>query len=160
MANSRSKRNPVTVPGAWLPFSLELLKSRAFAELSPPALKLLMDLCAQLGMNAKHNGDLCAAWSLMQPRGWSSKTTLRAAMRELIAIGLVVETRHHDRRRCALYAVTLWPLDCDLSKLDVKPGCFSFHDWAATSTRSEKPTPERPAKWKSARVEKTVSLGP
>lgn len=156
MANARSlaksKKNPVTVVGPWFAMPLDFLRSRAWAGLSPHAAKMLLDLCAGLGPNAKGNGDLSAAPAVMRPKGWASTATRVAALHELEQANLIVVTRRGDRRKCTLYAVTLWPLQCDFSKLDHGPGCFTTADWQQGRTDlAERPTIEAPAKWKAPR---------
>lgn len=155
MANGRSlgrtKKNPVTVSGPWLAMPLDFLRSRAWAELSLHGARMLMDLCAGLGRNAKGNGDLSAAPAVMRPKGWVSTATRVAALKELEDAGLIVITRRGDRRRCTLYAVTLWPLQCDFSKLDHGPGCCTTADWHVRADRAEHPTMAAPAKWNTTR---------
>lgn len=149
MSNGRGtkKKDPVTVVGPWLPMPLDFLHSRAWAELSPHAAKMLLDLCAGLGRNAKLNGDLSAAPTVMQPKGWCSNATRVAALRELEDARLISLTRRGNRRLCALYAVTLWPLHCDLRKLDYGPGSYTTSDWQNVSAdRAKTPTTDRPAK--------------
>ncbi len=150
--NERTRKNPVTVSGPWFAMPIEFLRSRAWAELSPHAAKMLLDLCAGLGPNAKGNGDLSAAPAIMRPKGWVSTANRVAALSELEAAGLVATMRRGNRRLCALYAVTLWPLQCDLSKLDFGPAAFSTSDWLKLSTdRAASPTYEAPARWTALR---------
>jgi len=147
MANGRKgHRNQVTVRGQWLPFPVNFLRSRVCAELSHPALRLLVDLLSQLGFNAKGNGDLGASMTVMEVRGWTSKSALAGAVKELQAVGLLVVTRQGGRRRCSLYALTLWPVHCDPDKLDYGAvGSYGTDDWKADPERAEAPSIERPA---------------
>ncbi len=148
---SKSKEK-VDVSGPWFPMPLELIKSRAFAELSLHGAKLFFDLAAQLGANAYRNGDLTAAPDVMLIRGWTSRTTLRAALKELEEADLLIQTRFGDKRKCSLYALTPWPLHCNLEKLDVRPGCYTKTDWAMKGEFLRKPpTKDEPAKWHSVR---------
>lgn len=153
MSNGRGtrKKASVSVRGPWLAMPLDFLQSRACAELSPAGLKMFVDLCAQLGPNARGNGDLSASPATLAPRGWGrSNATRIAALRELVDAKLVAITRQGDRRRCALYAVTLWPIQCDPGKLEYGPGSYSTADWEADG-RAAKPTVEQPAKPRSVR---------
>lgn len=146
------KKDPVTVRGPWFAMPIDFLRSRACAELSPRALKMLLDLCSQLGPNARRNGDLSAAPTLMIPRGWTSKATQDAVIRELLDAGLLAKTRQGGRNRCSLYAVTLWPMDCDFAKLDHGPGCYATTDWhRGDKWRTDPPSMEQPAAWSKAR---------
>jgi hypothetical protein len=154
----RARKNPVTVSGPWFAMPLDFLQSRAWAELSPHAAKMLLDLCAGLGRNASGNGDLSAAPAVLQPKGWTSVATRVAALQELERVGLIVITRRGNRRKCNLYAVTLWPMDCDFTKLDHGPGAYSTSDWQrATPRGAEKPTKDAPAVWRPLRENENSS---
>ena len=148
----KATRNPVSVRGPWIAMPLDFLRSRAWCELSPHASRMLMDLCSALGPNAKGNGDLSAAPAVMAPKGWASSGTKAAALKELELAGLVAITRQGGRRRCTLYAVTLWPLDCDPGKIEVSPGAFTTLDWEGPKgERAKPPTITEPAAWKAVR---------
>lgn len=87
----------------------DLLKSREFNALSGSAIKALLFLAAQY--NGRNNGDLSAAKSMLLAAGWRSGATGRRAINELLDAEFAVVTRHGDRRRCTLYAVTWLPID-------------------------------------------------
>jgi hypothetical protein len=113
---------------------------------------MLFDLCALLGPNGKGNGDLSAAPGPMRARGWGSTATRTAALRELQVAKLLVVTRQGGRRLCTLYAITLWPLQCDMNKLDAGPGAFSTRDWEGVgATLAQPPTADSPAQWRAVR---------
>ena len=150
--NRSSKKRSIAVSGAWLPMPLEFLRSRASAELSPHAAKLMLDVFALLGPNAVGNGDLSLSPKTMNVRGWSGRSSLQSAVQELIEYGLLIKTRQGSRLDCSLFACTLFPMDCDLSKLDVKPGCYLTRDFAGPDGKLvSKPTEEAPARWRRAR---------
>ena len=141
-----SKKRGVSVVGAWTPVPLAFLRSSACASLSPHASKLLLDAISMLGPNASGNGDLSLAPSIMALRGWRSRSTLSAAIAELEACSLLVQTRVHRRRDCALFAVGLYPIDCDHGKLDVGAvGSYTTHDWEEAGAKP--PSEEAPARW-------------
>jgi hypothetical protein len=147
-----SRKKSIAVSGSWLPIPLEFLRSRAAAELSPHAAKLLLDVLALLGPNAVGNGDVNLTPKTMMARGWPGRESLKAAVMELIECGLLVQTRQGSRLDCSLFACTLYPLDCDLAKIDVKPGCYLTRDYAGTDGKQAgKPTEEAPARWRRAR---------
>lgn len=156
MGRDRTKKHSIAVSGAWLPVPLEFLRSRACAELSPHAAKLLLDLMALLGPNATRNGDLSLAPKAMKARGWSGRETLRMAVAELLSHGLLAQTRQGSRRDCSLYALTLYPVNCEVDKLDfgAGPGSYTTQDWRAHG--DSMPTEAKPAMWRRAR--KTVLL--
>ena len=157
MSKNKSKHG-IAVTGSWIPLPLEFLRSRACAELSPHAAKLLLDLFALLGPNATRNGDLSLTPKVMASRGWPGRSSLAAAVRELLAHGLLAQTRQGSRLDCNLYAVTLYPLNCDLSKLDVKPGTYKFTDYMGDcASWANPPTEEKPAQWRHARKTQTVA---
>ena len=109
---------------AFVSVPLSVLNSRAYTEASPYARMLLFDLFAQY--RGENNGDLCAAWKVMQPRGWRSELTLQRAKQDLLKLGLIVETRKGARpNKASLYAVTWCALDHCNGKLDISPAVFS-----------------------------------
>jgi hypothetical protein len=109
--------------GAFMTLPLVVLNSRAYIEASPHARMLLIDLFAQY--RGDNNGDLSACWKFMQPRGWRSEATLSKAKRQLIDLGLIVETRKGARpNKASLYAVTWCALDHCGGKLDISLQSF------------------------------------
>lgn len=85
---------------------------------SPNAIKLLIAIAR--AYNGKNNGDLCAAFSLMKKRGWSSQTTLDWGLKELQHYGLIQKTRQGDlTKKPSLYALTWLPIDDIGQKLEL-----------------------------------------
>ena len=152
-----TKKRSIAIVGPWLPLPLEFLRSRACAELSPHASKLLLDVLSMLGPNASRNGDIAITPKLMAYRGWSSKSSLGAAVRELVEHGLLTQTRQGSRLDCSLYACSLFPLDCDMRKLDVGPSSYRTSDWMCGGALANPPTAASPAAWRRARKTKTLS---
>lgn len=95
--------------GAFTPLPRVCLQSKSFARLSPYSVKLLFDLMAQY--NGFNNGDLSAAWRLMQPRGWKSRDTLGNALRELLEGSWLIKTRQGGLHKCSLFALSLFAID-------------------------------------------------
>ena len=152
------RKNPVAARGLWTPISLEFLNSAVCASLSPHASKLLLDVHAQFGPNASRNGDICLAPKVMFRRGWKSRATLNATVKELVAAGILIQTRQGSRLDCSLFACTLYPLDCDLSKLDVRPGSYRTTDYMNGKPALAKPPTEKtPAQWNQPRKTTTVA---
>lgn len=149
--SDRGRKRGIAVTGSWLPLPIEFLRSRACAELSPHGMKLLVDMLSMLGPNATRNGDLCLTPKVMAVRGWSSKSSLSAAISELQDHGLVVQTRQGSRLDCTLWAVALYPLDCDMRKLDVGPGSYRTTDWMHGGALANPPTEGSKAVWRHAR---------
>jgi hypothetical protein len=124
MANKRYKdAKDKRDGGAFVTIPQSVLQSRAYIDASPHARMLLLDLTMQY--RGDNNGDLCAAWKLMRPRGWRSEATLNKAKRELIEFGLIVEARKGARpNKASLYALTWHALDHCNGKLDMSPQGF------------------------------------
>ncbi|MGC3986246.1 MAG: hypothetical protein QM777_16885 [Pseudorhodoferax sp.] len=135
---------------------LEFLRSRACAELSVHGTKLLLDVLSMLGPNATRNGDISLAPKLMAVRGWSGRSTLNAAVKELEEHGLLVRTRQGGRLDCTLYALTLYPVNCDVKKLDPHAvGSYTTRDF--TKAGANAPTEQQPAAWRQARKTQPVT---
>lgn len=104
---------------AFLPFRLDVLRSKALASLSPYASKLLLDIASQWSFGK--NGDASVAFEkVLRVRGWRSKATLYKALRELEASGLIVQTRQGSLHKCSLYALGWLAIDECAGKLDVR----------------------------------------
>lgn len=109
--------------GAFFTVPAAVLNGAAYLGCSAHARMLLFDLLAQY--RGDNNGDLCAAWKLMHPRGWKSEETLHKAKRELIEASLIVETRKGARpNKCSLFALTWHSLDDCGGKLDMSARSF------------------------------------
>ena len=105
----------------------DIFTSREYAALSAIAVKALVDLYTQF--RGKNNGDMTAAWTIMQPRGWVSKDTLARAVRELLDAGWIAVTRQGGRRISTLYGVTWLGIDPCGGKLDVTPNPVPLMSW-------------------------------
>lgn len=147
----RRKKNGIAVSAPWLPMPLTFLRSRARAELSPHAAKLLLDVLAMMGPNATGNGDISLAPKLMNIQGWPGRQSLGAAVRELVDYGLLVQTRQGSRLDCSLYACTLFPIACDLRKLDIARPAHLASDYMCDGALASPPTIDKPAAWRRAR---------
>ena len=104
-----------------------VLEGDCFAQLSPRAVKLLIDLGTQYRGN--NNGDFQMSWKHMQTRGWKSKQQLYLARDELVESGFIVVSRQGGKNRCSLYALTFFAIDeCD-GKLDIPETRVAPNDW-------------------------------
>jgi hypothetical protein len=56
----------------------------------------------------------------MEKRGWKSRDTLNKARQELLDCELILVSRHGDRKRATLYALTFFAIDECNGKLDIK----------------------------------------
>ena len=114
--------------GAFLPFRLDVLRSSALAALSPYASKLLLDIASQWSMGK--NGDASVAFEkVLRARGWRSKATLYKALKELVASGLIMQTRQGSLHECSLYALGWLAIDDCGNKLDVKQTASPLDHW-------------------------------
>lgn len=152
-----NKKRGIAVTGPWLPVSLNFLRSRACSELSPHGAKLLLDVLSLLSTNASRNGDICLTPKLMAVRGWPGRASLRAAVMELVNNNLLFLTKQGSRLDCSLFACTLYPLDCDFGKLDVRPGCYFTSAYVGDGSMQKEPTDQEPARWRRARKTETVA---
>lgn len=107
---------------------LAVLETQKYVALSPWARVLLLEIQRQYsGFN---NGDISVPWSLMSQRGFKSKGTLDAALRELLECGFIVVTRQGGRHKCSLYANTWDGIDEVIDKRTKRPK----HDHPSTTT--------------------------
>jgi hypothetical protein len=115
-----------------------VLDSDNYKALSFKARALLLDLGAQF--RGANNGDLAAAWSVMRRRGWKSKDTLQRALKELLAAGMIEQTRWGGLHCCSLYAFTWLPIDECGGKLDVAGTKIASQAWRKSdfAARAEK----------------------
>lgn len=113
--------------GRFVAIPTQILLSDQYANLGAWSVKLLMDLSAQY--NGKNNGDLCAAFSMVQKRGWRSKGTLAHALTELIDAGFIMKTRQGGKHKASLYAVTFRGVDDCGGKLDINPTPVPPNTW-------------------------------
>ena len=127
MAQSRAKAKGRRESGSYVAMPHGVLRHPNFANLTPRATKLLMDLCSVY--NGRNNGDMATAWSTMKFRGWRSRDQLGKAQQELLAKGFIIKTRQGGRNRCNLFAVTIWAIDdCD-GKLEISATNTPKGEW-------------------------------
>jgi hypothetical protein len=85
-----------------------LLDSPAYLALSYSARALYVDLRRKL--SATNNGNINATLSALKHRGWRSSATLNMALKELLAVGLIAQTRQggiaYMSKVCSLYRFT------------------------------------------------------
>jgi len=118
MARTREKIKGRSSSRRFLALPHVVLEHRDFVSLSNKAIKLLLDLAMQY--NGSNNGDLCATFSMMKKRGWSSNDQRSKALKELLDKNLIVLTRQGGRKIANLYAITWQPIDECKGKLDVR----------------------------------------
>lgn len=112
-----------------------VMDSQAFAALRPSSVLLLLLLARQLTKD--NNGHLHAAYKWCRNYGIGSEHTLRDAIAQLIAHGLIYRTRSHGANGAwARYAVTWLPIKNreGLFLAGFKP--FSWRDWEPSEKKS------------------------
>ena len=102
-------------------------QSQVMRNLDPYSCKLFMGLQAQY--NGFNNGDMCITWSIMEKDGWRSRSTLQKAKQRLLDLDVIVCTRMGTRRRCALYALTIYDIDECHGKHDAQPTSSPPNSW-------------------------------
>ena len=116
-----------------------VMDSPAYIGLSGSAVKLLADLGRQY--HGRNNGDLSAAWKIMQPRGWRSRDTLARALAELLAARLIEKTRQGGLHACSLYALTWHAIDECGGKLEGPATRVASGLWKPPVQASKNATP-------------------
>lgn len=108
----------------------DLVSSPNWFKLYDRSQRLFIDLLSQY--NGKNNGDLCATWSFMKERGWTSAEKLSKALKELKYYGFIKVSRQGGRNSPTLLALTCFPIDeCD-SKHDLNTTSVATNDFKAT----------------------------
>lgn len=114
--------------GNFLPIPIAVLRCQAFANLSPYAAKLLLDIASQWQLG--RNGDASVAFeNVLQARGWRSKATLYKALKELRLSGLIVQTRQGSLHKCSLYALGWLAINECGGKLDLQATTRPINLW-------------------------------
>jgi hypothetical protein len=105
--------------GGFISIPHSVMASNNFIKLSSNGVKLLVDLGFQFRGN--NNGDLCATWSMMEKRGWKSRSTLHKSLNELLHYRFIVKTRQGGQHAASLYALTWKKIDECGGKLEMRP---------------------------------------
>lgn len=127
MGLSRDRAKKRRCNASYVAMPHHILTSAEYAQLSGYAVNLMLDLFGQF--KGSNNGDLCAAWKIMEKRGWRSRDTLGRALKELLAAGFISKTRQGGRNLSNLYAVTWLSIDDCGNKLDVMPTRVAANLW-------------------------------
>jgi len=142
-AKKRKRQRGRTTAGRFVSLPHVVLEASSYINLSPRAVKLLLDIAFQY--DGRNNGNLTVAWGFMEERGWSSKDTLSKAVQDLIEANLIVKTRTgrfmNPGARCDLYAITWQAIDeCPGKDLEVAPTATPPRKFSLE--RSKNPCPE------------------
>lgn len=149
---AKGKGGKVAVDGGWIGVPCDFLGSRACAELSPLAAKMLLTLMGQLRRNHGGNGRLDAHAPRLRRYGWTSVASARAALRELADADLIAQTVAGKKGTVGLYGITLFPMSCDPRGLEVGPGAWRVAQWRDRPGAADEPNADRPATWARPRA--------
>lgn len=122
--------------GSFLALPHSLLRHPVVAALSPRATKLLLDVAVEY--NGQNNGDLNAVLSRLKHRGWRSSSQLALAKRELLSVGLLVQTRQGGLNIPSLYALSWQKLDECAGKLEISEHAFDRLRFRSSSPHRER----------------------
>lgn len=145
-------RDKVAVGGDWFAVPVAFLASRACAELSPMATKMLVGFLGQLRSNHFGNGRMDACKATLRRLGWTSDASAQAAIKELISAGLLAVTRRGCKGTVGLFGLTLFPMHCQSKGLDVGPGAWTVATWREEPGVVDPPTDDAPAVWNRPRA--------
>ena len=107
-----------------------LTRHESWRLMSSWAHKLVADLSTQY--SGYNNGYLCAAWTLMQHRGWRSRTTLAKAVAELEHYRIIERTQQGGRNRPNLFGFSFRRIDrIEGRTLDVRGTAAPSDAWDA-----------------------------
>jgi hypothetical protein len=113
-----------------------VLESPGYRQAGHTARSLLLDLAMQY--SGHNNGKLTACAKYLRPLGWNSNDTVVRARRELMACGLLLETRKGARpNKAAWFALTWRALD-QAQGLDINPKLYR----SGAYMRPERAAPE------------------
>jgi len=116
-----AKAGKLDITGRWTALPHTVIHSVEYRKLGYAARALLFDIAAQY--NASNNGKLVCCMKYLKPLGWTSNDTITRALRELLASGLLVQTRQGmmpPYSKAAWFAIGWFNLDVR-SGLDIEP---------------------------------------
>lgn len=120
MGHSTFKRNGDKCDGkTFVRLPTVVLESPGYRQAGHPARSLLIDIAMQY--KGHNNGKLVACAKYLAPMGWTGNNTVQRAVRELLACGLLIETRKGARPNKAAWFALPWR-DLDQGQgLDIDP---------------------------------------
>ena len=125
MSKSHGKnKGRCDAPGGFAGIPRCVVSHSAYQQLSGGAIKLLVELASQF--KGRNNGDLTTAYSVLKKRGFNSKDTISRSTKELLAAGIIIQTRDgrftNPGGMCSLYALAWQAIDeCPSKNLEVSP---------------------------------------
>lgn len=120
----KSFTGKLDIAGRWTALPHVVIHSKEYRGLGFAARSLLFDIAAQY--NASNNGKLVCCMKYLKPLGWTSNDTITRALRELLASGLLIQTRQGMKPPCsqaAWFAIGWFGLDVRTG-LDIDPNKY------------------------------------
>ena len=119
---SKARRDTKRDGGRFLALPHEVIDCVAYRGLGHVGRSLLIDIARQY--NHHNNGKLTACMKYLRPLGWKSADTITRAKAELLASGLLIETRKGARPNKAAWYMLAW-FDIDISEgMDSQPETY------------------------------------
>ena len=119
---ARKQRDSKRDGGRFLALPHDVVNSAAYRALSHVARSLLIDIAMQY--SRYNNGKLTACMKYLRPLGWNSADTITRAKADLLASGLLIETRKGARPNKAGWYMLAWH-DLDIATgLDSQPETY------------------------------------
>lgn len=94
-----------------------VVRSPEFIRLDASAVKLFMHFAGQF--NGHNNGDFAIVENRYADAGFSGREAVQKAKKALLDSKFAVMTRQGHKRKCSLFALTIWPVDA----------CDGKHEW-------------------------------
>ena len=165
MARSKFKNNRDKRDGnQFVALPRVVLESPGYRQAGHPARSLLIDIATQY--TGHNNGKLVACAKYLAPIGWKSNATMLRAVRQLLACGLLIETRKGARPNKSAWFALSW-LDLDQGHgLDIDPKFYRRGDYmrpevlapGGSNSRTVKATEARKLAASAKRAEKQNAL--
>lgn len=110
---------------------VDLLNSPAYRALSYSARALFFDMRA--GVGPSNNGDIDATLSKLKHRGWNNCRTVANALRELLSVGFLRQTRPGTwgvgKGTCALFGFTDLDIFEQKNKVEARKASFDYRQY-------------------------------
>lgn len=120
---AKAKRDTKRDGGRFVALPHDVIDCPAYRGLGHVSRSLLIDIARQYGKF--NNGKLTACMKYLQPLGWNSADTVTRAKRELLASGLLIETRKGARPNKAAWYMLAW-YELDISDgIDALPATYN-----------------------------------
>ncbi len=128
---ARKAKRPETVSGGYVSIPWRVMDSPAYQGLSATAKALLLELARQ--HSGANNGRLHLAHSWLSRRGWPSKSIVDKCRDELLARGLIVQTKQGGLFIGPTWYALTWHVISNYVGLDLASHQYPLGAWALCS---------------------------